>query len=151
MIKTKKFPKKIGDNRFVEFPELRFQQSHDNIAYFDATYYTKSKYPESDSNYTDFYNNFSCWIKAIQTAYAIPEEDLSVINENNGHCMIEESLALLYVGYLDNMYLVHAIDRISEMHTTGLVLSDTTLLLMLRNRFPLEDLINIYANDQNML
>ena len=149
MIKTKKL-EKIDEDRFAEFPELLFFQSQDNIVYFDATHYTKTKQPDSTKNYSDFYNSFSLWIKAIQTVYDIQEEDLAVI-DTNGHCMIEESLALLYVGYMDPMYLAYMIDRINEMHITGLVLSDTTLLLMIRNRFSRENIINIYDYDKEKL
>ena len=52
-----------------------------------------------------------------------------------GHILIDSSLALLFAAYLDPGFGVWMMERISEMLMGGIVLSDTLLLLMARNRF----------------
>ena len=141
-MKTKKLVK-MEENKFTEFPELQFYQSEAGIIYFDVTFCLELKQHGKRHNAENFLNDFSIWVQAVQTVYNISNDDLMVLNETNEHYMIEETLALLFIGYTDPSYLLYTIERINEMHVSGLVLSDTTLMLMLRNRFAKEDIIKI--------
>jgi hypothetical protein len=92
-------------------------------------------------NIKGFQSGFSFWIKALGEAYSLPEDEMTVRDEASGDVLMEESLALLFVAYLDAGFAVYMLERISEMLTGGIVLSDTALLSMARARLTGEDLI----------
>lgn len=147
-MKTKKVPCSII--RYREFPDLLFGTSEDNIEYFDATHYLQATGDPKKHNIPTFRVGFTHWINAACEAYSLTAEDLIVTDAATGHTLIESSLALLFAAYLDSGFGVWMMERISEMLMSGIVLSDTYLLLMARTRFSEAELITSENEKQSI-
>ncbi|MDR1718033.1 MAG: hypothetical protein LBS20_19525 [Prevotella sp.] len=126
--------------KYREFPELLFGLSEDGIEYFNATYYIHEKGNVNTHTVEAFETEFLRWIKPVTESYSIPSQDVIVSEADTGHLMIEESLSLLFMAYMDPDFGVYMLERISEMLIAGIALSDTTLITMARNRFTNNDL-----------
>jgi hypothetical protein len=126
--------------KYREF-QLLFGTANDDRVYFDASRYISEKGNPEIHSVEDFQSQFGFWIKALSETYELPVEDLFVQDETTGNLLMEESLALLFVAYLDSGFAVYMLERLSEMLITGIVLSDTALVAMARERLTKEDLI----------
>jgi hypothetical protein len=127
--------------QYREFPEMRFGTSETGSLYFDGKQYIREKGKGDTHNLTDFQSKFAFWIQAVSETYNLSAEDLFVTDDSTGSLLVEESLSLLFVAYLDSGFAVHMLERISEMLITGIVLSDTALVAMAKERLTQEDLI----------
>lgn len=134
------------DVKYGEFPDLLFGKSGDGLVYFDATHYILQKGDVRKHNVKSFEIGFMHWRNAARDAYSIPVEDMTVIDEVTGHLLIEESLALLFVAYIDPEFAVYMLERISEMLLRGITLSDTRLLMLASERLSKDQLFNL--NDE---
>jgi hypothetical protein len=126
--------------RYPEFPKMLFGVSGNGIMYFDAGHYIREKKKTETHSVENFKSAFGFWIRAVNEAYEQLPEDLFIKEPDTGNWLLEESLALLFAAYLDSGFAVYMLERISEMLTTGIVLSDTALLAMARERLTKEDL-----------
>ncbi|WP_320889004.1 hypothetical protein [Bacteroides sp.] len=134
------------DVKYGEFPDLLFGKSDDDLVYFDATHYILQKGDVRKHNIKSFEIGFMHWRNAVRDAYSIPAEDMFVTDEATGHLLIEESLALLFVVYIDPEFGVYMLERISEMLLRGITLSDTRLLMLASERLSKDQLFNL--NDE---
>ena len=125
--------------RYQEFPELLFTVRGDGCEYFDATLYIKNKGDPNIHSVQSFKTAFSFWIDAVGNAYSLPEKEI-FITAPNGHQLIDYALALLFVTYIDPAFGVYMMERMSDMLLKGIVLSDTCLLLMAKDRLSKEQL-----------
>lgn len=128
--------------RFLEFPELKFGKSEDGSYYFDATHFIESEGDIRKHRVRDFEIGFHFWKAAVCETYSLKPEDI-FIHDKNGNLLIEESLALLFVAYIDPPFGVYMLERISELLVRGIVVSDLTLLTMARERLTRDDLLQI--------
>lgn len=119
--------------RYREFPELLFTIRGDGSEYFDAFLYIKNKGDPDIHSVQGFRTAFACWINAACATYSLTDEDIFIIAPN-GHQLIDYSLALLFVAYIDPSFGVYMMERMSDMLLRGIVLSDTCLLLMAKDR-----------------
>ena len=141
--------KKIGPltHKYKEFPELLFGSSEKNIIYFDATYYIEQKGNVQVHSVHNFINLFSFWLKGFCDAYQIQENDMTIIESKTNHVMIEESMALLFICYIDPMFGVYLFERAEELLLDGVVISDSYLMHLVGSRFTKES-INNFFNDK---
>lgn len=123
--------------RYQEFPELLFTVRGDGCEYFDATLYIKNKGDPNIHSLQGFKTAFSFWINTVQDTYSLSEKELFIIAPN-GHQLIDYALALLFVTYIDPGFGVYMMERMSDMLLRGVVLSDTCLLLMAKDRLSKE-------------
>ena len=128
------------DFMYREFPRMLFLISDDGRIYFDVTEYLKTEENRENRSVIDFEEKFSWWITVLCEAYSIPREELIVTGKKDGHLLMEESLSLLFAAYLDSSFAVYMLERISEMLVTGIVLSDTALISMAKDRLTDKDL-----------
>lgn len=128
--------------RYREFPELLFGTSSKGLEYCDATYYIQNKGDAKCHSVEDFKIKFAYWIQAACKAYDL-KTDTVVIIDNRGHYLIDESLALILVAYIDPEFGMYMLERITEMLITGVTLSDTNLMLMAKDRLSKEQLTNL--------
>ncbi len=128
--------------RYIEFPDLKFGKSEDGAYYFDATQFILTQGDIRKHNIRDFEIGFHFWKVAVCETYSIKPEDI-IIHSSNGHILIEESLALLFIAYVEPSFGVYMLERISEMLVRGIVVSDSTLLTMARERLTKDDLYQI--------
>lgn len=124
---------------YREFPELLFTTRSDGAVYFDATSYIKNKGDPAVHTLEGFREMFACWIDAVGRAYAISGEE-AFIAAPNGHLLIDNALALLFVAYVDPCFMVYMTERIADMLRQGVVLSDTCLLAMAKDRLTKDQL-----------
>lgn len=129
--------------KYGEFPDLLFGKSDDGLVYFDATHFIQQKGDARKHNIKSFEIGFIHWKNAVCDAYSIPMEDMTIKDEATGHLLIEESLALLFVAYIDPEFSVHMLERISEMLLRGITLSDTQLLMLASERLSKDQLFNL--------
>jgi hypothetical protein len=129
--------------RYRELPEMLFGSSENGILYFDANKYLEEKGNGATHSVEDFKVQFTYWIKAASEAYTLPVEELFVRDETTGNLLMEESLSLLFAAYLDAGFAMYLLERVSEMLITGIVLSDTMLMVMTRDRLGKDDLLQI--------
>ena len=125
--------------RYREFPELLFTVRGDGCEYFDAYLYIKNKGDPDIHSIQGFRAAFVDWIDAVRDAYSLSDENI-FITAPNGHQLIDYALALPFVAYIDPAFGVYMIERISDMLLRGVVLSDTFLLLMAKDRLTKEQL-----------
>ncbi|KAA6302852.1 MAG: hypothetical protein EZS26_001022 [Candidatus Ordinivivax streblomastigis] len=144
--KSKKMKNKkistCGEVRYREFPEMVFGVSENGSLYFNASKYLLEKGDGKIHSIEGFKTGFNPWIKAVCEGYNLTMEELFMRDET-GNWFIEESLSLLFITYLDSGFAIYILERISEMLITGIVLSDTTLMMMTRERLSKDDLIQI--------
>jgi hypothetical protein len=120
---------------------MLFGTDKNNTLYFDASRYIEAKGNREVHSVEDFKFKFDFWIQALSRAYHLSSNELFVMDEATGNLLMEESLSLLLVAYLDADFAVYMLERISEMLITGVVLSDTTLIRMANERITKEDLL----------
>jgi len=128
--------------RYREFPELKFGKSEDGLYYFDATHFIECEGDIRKHNVRDFDIGFHFWKRAAMEAYSLSPQDI-IIQHANGHFLIEESLALLFVAYIDPAFGVYMLERISEMLVRGVVISDLTILTLAKERLTPEDISQV--------
>jgi len=135
-------------NRFQEFPELVFFETEENNIYFDATHYLEKAENNQKLSFRDFDLAFTFWKSAISSAYNISFSELVVLNKDDNHVLMDETLSLLFVAYTDPDFAVHLLERMTDMLVNGVVMSDSALMLLTKARFSREDLLNITQDDQ---
>lgn len=128
--------------RYREFPNLRFGKCEDGTVYFDATHFINTEGDLRKHNVRDFDIGFHFWKKAICDAYKIEPEDI-IFQNKDGHFLVEESLALLFVAYIDPPFGVYMLERVAEMLVRGIVISDITLLTLIRERLTMDDILQV--------
>ena len=127
--------------RYREFPDMLFGTAKNNTLYFDASRYIGAKGNREVHSVEDFKSKFDFWIKALCKTCRLSPKDIFARDEASGNLLMEESLSLLFIAYLDPDFAVYMLERISEMLITGVVLSDTTLIRMANERITKEDLL----------
>lgn len=129
--------------KYMEFPELLFGTSENGVNYFDATTYLSEKGDSKKHSAIDFARKFAFWFESVKTVYEIPDFELMVTDEVTGHILIDESLALLFVGYVDPSFGIYMTERMSELLLDGVTLSDTRIVQTIRNRLTKEELLKL--------
>ena len=133
--------------QFGEFPELLFGKSVNGTLYFDATLYIELKSDSTKHSPIDFARKFSFWFENLQKHYDIPDREMMITDEQNGHILIDECMALLFVAYIDPAFGAYMIERISELLLDGFVVSDTRIIAMVRNRLTKESITNLIEDE----
>lgn len=134
--------------RYGEFPELLFGTSAKGTAYFDATLYIAEKGDAKKHSPVDFIRKFSFWFETVKVAYEIADNEIIITDEATGHVLIDESLALLFVAYINPDFGVYMLERVSEMLLDGITLSDARIMQVVRNRLTKEILSNLIKEEQ---
>lgn len=148
-MKTKKINPCI-EPRYREFPEILFGKScEDDMVYFDATHYLTQKGKISKDVIEVFEQKSKMFIAALCEVYEMSKEEIIVRDKETGHLLIEESLALLFVAFIDPGFAVYMLERMSEMLLTGLVLSDSAIAIIIQERFTKDDVSKIFENSIN--
>lgn len=129
--------------KYMEFPELLFGTSENGVNYFDATIYLSEKGDSKKHSAIDFARKFAFWFESVKAVYEIPDFELMVTDEATGHILIDESLALLFVGYVDPGFGIYMTERMSELLLDGVTLSDTRIVQTIRNRLTKEELLKL--------
>lgn len=132
-----------------EFPLLSFGKHSDGSSLFDATSYLTQKAPNGQSTVEDFFLRFDFQIKAIATFYGIPIENMVFIN-SEGHQLIDGCLCYLFLSYVEPQFCAYCNDIVSELFANGMVISDTRLIALIKQKLSPELLKQIWDNEKDM-
>ncbi|MFR9542515.1 MAG: hypothetical protein SNH27_10725 [Rikenellaceae bacterium] len=134
--------------RYSEFPELAFAMDDTNAIYFDATLYIENKGDSSRHSPIDFVRKFSFWIDSLKESYEIADDKIMMTDDATGHILFDESLALLFVAYIDPSFAAYITERISELFLNGIVISDSRILQLARERLSIEPMSNLKRKEK---
>lgn len=126
--------------KFREFPNLLFGKLNDETYYFDATAYIE-KSGRQDKNIDDFKAAFGYFIDAVCDVYSLTYEQIFITLHE--HVLIDETLALAFIAYIDREFAIYMLERVAEMLIDGVVLSDTYLISNAGNRFSRDQLLQL--------
>ncbi len=129
-------------SKYREFPELMFGENSAKTIYFDATLYLEQRGDTQKQSVANFVKEFSFWLKMFAGAYQMQECEMVVVDVVSEHIMIEQSLALLFVSYVDPEFGVYIFERADELLLDGAVVSDSYLMHKVSDRFTKESLLN---------
>lgn len=127
--------------KYNEFPDLKFGRSIDGMLYFNPNLFIKAKGDIKRHSVLEFDNAFFHWKKAVEFAYSIPFDDLIIKDEASGIVLIEESLALLFVAYVDPGFAVYITEKISEILFCGVALSDSYIIMHISGNYTKKEIL----------
>lgn len=124
------------EQAFSEFPNLLIgTQAERGITYFDASLYLHKNKCEKSVN--DFFTQYRTQILSLCDSYEIKYEDVCQINET-GHYLIDGNFIYLFISFVEPNFLAYMCDRMNDLFTNGVAVSDTYLLQMARTRLSKE-------------
>lgn len=127
---------KCTEQSIPEFPNLLFGTQIDGGAtYFDATIYLQKEAPEK--NIQLFFTFYQKPIESLCEAYSIGYRDYFKINKS-GHYLINANFVFLFIAFVDPNFLGYVFDRIHDLFTNGVAVSDSYLLRETFERIPKE-------------
>lgn len=129
----------------AEFPELLFGTTTDQHIYFDATAYIQHISPNLHT--TDFFQQYAVQINAILGSEDIAQSVACAIDPH-GHILIDSTLVYLFISFVKPEFLSYMCQRIDELFTNGIVLSDTFIASAAKSRLTPEILLTI-ADDED--
>lgn len=119
-----------------EFPNLLFgTETESGRQFFDATAYLQQQDPPK--NIQNFFSLYKKPIESLCEAYDIPYNDYYKVNKS-GHYLIDGNFTYLFIAFVEPNFLGYMCDRIHELFSKGVVVSDTYLLVTARERLPQE-------------
>lgn len=130
---------------FQEFPDLLFGKTDEGTYYFDATTLI-SRSGKQDKSISGFKTTFAYFIQIISDVYSLTPDQIFITSDK--HTLIDETLALLFIAYLDNGFIVYMLERIADLLVSGVVLSDTYLISITRDRFTRDQLLQLTKNEE---
>ena len=134
------------EQAFSEFPNLLIgTQTESGITYFDATLYLHKNNIEKSVN--DFLSQYRTQILSLCDSYEIKYEDVCQINES-GHYLIDGNFVYLFISFVEPNFLAYICDRMNDLFTNGVTVSDTYLLQMTRARLS-KEVLSAMTDDGN--
>lgn len=129
-----------------EFPNLLFGTSTETgRSYFDATFYLQKQ--DLQVSVTSFFAQYQKPIVALCESYGLTPDDVYKINQN-GHYLIDGNFVYLFIAFVEPNFLGYMCDRIHELFSQGVSVSDTYLLRASQTRLSKEVLEAIIPNDE---
>lgn len=121
------------EHSLPEFPDMLFGTSNENgLVYFNASAYLKSK--GHDLKLTDFLNAYLAPIRALQESYSCKDEEVCVLNKE-GDFLIEVDFIYLFICFTDHQFMGYINERLNDLFSTGVTVSDSYLFESCKNRF----------------
>lgn len=119
-----------------EFPNLLFgTETESGRQFFDATAYLQHQDPPKSIQ--SFFSLYRKPIESLCEAYDIPYNDYYKVNKS-GHYLIDGNFTYLFIAFVEPNFLGYMCDRIHELFSKGVVVSDTYLLMTAKERLPQE-------------
>lgn len=129
-----------------EFPNLLFgTQTESGKDFFDATVYLQKSL--SQKTVKAFFAEYAKPVEALCEAYDIAPDRACLINQQ-GHFLIDGNLTYLFIAFVEPNFLGYICDRIHELFTYGVTVSDTYLLQATKERLSPEVIKAIIAHGE---
>lgn len=129
------------EHLFPEFADLLFGTHTDGSVYFDASAFADSK-GLGPSAVDAFFNAYSTPINAIISLSELRPADICTRNPE-GHLLIESSLTYLFISFVEPRFLLYMMDRMNELFSQGITVSDTYLVTKMKSRIPKEVIMKL--------
>lgn len=129
---AKLFP--CEEDKFPDIPDLKFYRTDTDLYYFDATHFMKKAPLQENLSVENFRKVFSYLIGAVIEASGIDDADL-YIRDDKGTEFIEESLAMLFLSYVDRWFGPYLIERMEELIRFGFSINDNMAQFFYKTRF----------------
>lgn len=134
-----------SEQAFPEFPDLLYGTTPEGVSVFDAQAYLKKHKPSATVE--DFFTQYEIQIQALVDAYEINEDNICVLSKES-HLLIDGSLVYLFIAFVDPTFLAFMCDRIHELFSEGLCVSDSYLLGKSQQRLG-KEILQAVINEQN--
>lgn len=129
---AKLFP--CAENKFPDIADLKFYRTDADLYYFDATHFIKKAPFNENLSVENFREVFSYLIGTLTEASGIDEADL-YIRDDSGSELLEESLAMLFLAYVDRSFGPYMIERMEELIRFGFSINDNMAQFFYKTRF----------------
>ena len=145
-IPGKPYDIKCTEHSLPEFPDLLFGVANDNgLMYFNASAYLKSK--GQDLKLADFLNSYQPLVKALQECYSLRDDEVCRINKE-GDFVIEVDFIYLFICFIDHNFAGYINERMDDLFTTGVAVSDSYLFDTARSRFTADVIAKMLPPDE---
>ena len=131
---------------FEAIPTLLFTNPSSTMWYFDATHYLEEQ--DDKKEVTVFFQKLKPIVQQICEAYKIDNADLAFQN-NQGHILIRGELKYLFLMWFNKEFLLYAMYVLEELFTTGYVLSDETIIRIIKEKIPKSVLEQLLKDTEN--
>lgn len=132
-IPGKPYDIKCTEHSLPEFPDMLFGVSNDNgLMYFNASAYLKSH--GQDLKLADFLNTYRPFIQALQETYSLRDDEVCRLNRD-GDFTIEVDFVYLFICFTDHQFMGYINERMNDLFSTGVAVSDSYLFDAARSRF----------------
>lgn len=129
----------------AEFPDiLTVTSDDDGTAYFDATAYLETKKDENLSVDKFFYHFRYLHYNMLQR-YGLDAKK-TVLVDRSSHILIDARFVFLFISYVEPDFLLYTNGVLSELFANGIVLSDTYIAQLAKERLP-QDVLMMLANE----
>lgn len=119
-----------------EFPNLLFgTETESGRTFFDATIYLQKQRPEK--NIRDFFSQYRKPIESLCESYDIQYDNFCKISKS-GHYLIDGNFVYLFIAFVEPNFLGYVFDRIHDLFSNGIAISDTYLLQAAHERLTKE-------------
>lgn len=132
-----------------EFPKLLFGTHIDGSRFFDATEYLLSKDPAKKLSVEDFFEKCNFQIQSVANTYEIKPAEIVLINKS-GHQLINGAFCYPFLSYVDPQFCAYMNEVMDELFTRGVVLSDTKIIELAKERITPELAKNIWNGQPTM-
>ena len=132
-MKTVKFSK-CPQDKYPEFEHLHYYETGDKI-YVDATGYLQACVATPGKSVDEFLELYKVWINHLASMNQIADEDVVLVNETDGHVLLDECLDLVLVAYADAIFCKWMLDRMEELMNYNVTVHDPYLQLVNKLRF----------------
>lgn len=132
-----------------EFPKLLFGTHIDGSRFFDATEYLLSKDPTKKLSVEDFFEKCSFQTQSVADTYEIKPAEFVLINKS-GHQLINGAFCYPFLSYVDPQFCAYMNEVMDELFTRGVVLSDTKIIELAKERITPELAKNIWNGQRTM-
>lgn len=123
--------------RYAEFPELKYGTNGEQN-YCDVTQFLVDSGLSETHNINKFQRDYGALIIKSNKEYQIPPEDSVVVNVENNHILLAGELGLMFLMYTNPSFLCYSFERLDDMLTYGVAISDNKLHHEYNSRFPNE-------------
>lgn len=120
---------------FPIFPDLLFGEANEGKSiYFDATHFIKQR-QLSPSSIDKFLGLYAGPINDIVKTFQLNPAALARLNKN-GHVLMESNLLYPFLIFVEPDFLAWVTQRLDELFSTGVTVSDSFLYDRVKVRFP---------------
>lgn len=134
------------EQQFPEFPDMLFGKSSEGTVFFDATEYLQKQH--SSLAVDQFFQQYEQAITALAESYNLDKRDIHLVNPG-GHHLIDGNFIYLFIAFVEPSFWAYMFDRIHEVFSNGICLSDSFILQSAKERLNPDVIIAAMGDGQD--